>query len=357
MRRKGRWAGFSPSAFSPWPSGGGRLTGPLLVGAILAMLAVVVTAVAHPLLSQHPQASSLATHPPASFSNHPPPSLVAHRPPALPPNPPTTDRSELATLAQTVSVEGVRRTYRAIVPLHVTNRLPLLVVLHGRGQSGALVADQTGFLGLVEQRRAILVAPDGEQHSWNAGHGCCGVAGSRRSPDVPFVAAIVADAARRWPVDAGRVYLVGYSNGGKLAYSEVCAYPTLFAAVATYGAVPLSACTPGTVAVPFLLAAGSADQVLPFHGKPGGKPPLPSVPQALAWLRAQDRCPARAQTGRDGSAVVQHWVGCAGGTEVESVVYPGHGHAWPAAGAGGGSPGAATVMWAFLSQHDAPAAR
>lgn len=169
--------------------------------------------------------------------------------------------------------------------------------------------------------------------------------------------AIVADAARRWRVDVRRVYLVGYSNGGKLAYSEVCAHPTLFAAVATYGAVPLSPCTPGTAAAPFLLAAGSADRVLPFHGKPSGRPPLPSVPQALAWLRAQDRCQARAQTGRDGSAVVQQWAACAGGTEVESVVYPGHGHAWPGAGANGGSPAAATVMWAWLSRHDAPAAR
>lgn len=97
--------------------------------------------------------------------------------------------------------------------------------------------------------------------------------------------------------------------------------------------------------------------MLPFHGKPAGRPPLPSVPQALAWLRAQDGCPAKTaktQTGRDGSAVVQQW---AGGTEVESVVYPGQGHAWPHAAATSGSPAAATVMWAFLSRHDAPAAR
>jgi polyhydroxybutyrate depolymerase len=339
------------------PSVSGRwylLATPLAV-VVVAVLVVLVTAVGHPVWSQRPQASSVAVHPPVPVSSN--------RPPSLPLNPATADRSELATQAQTVTVEGVRRTYRSIVPLHVTNRLPLLIVLHGRGESGSVVASQTGFLSLVEQRQAILVAPDGQQRSWNAGHGCCGVAGSRGVPDVPFVAAIVADAVRRWPVDAGRVYLVGYSNGGKLAYSEVCAHPTLFAAVATYGAVPLSPCTPGTAAVPFLLAAGSADSVLPFDGKPAGRPPLPSVPQAVAWLRAQDGCPAKTaktaktQTGRDGSAVVQQWAGCAGGTEVESVVYPGQGHAWPHAAATGGSPAAATVMWAFLSRHDAPAAR
>lgn len=328
MRHTGSRAGSTASV-----SGRRHVVRTPLAAAIVAILAVLVTAVAQPMLPQRPQASS------------------------LPSNPTAADRFELVSQSQAVSVDGVRRTYRSIAPLHVTSRLPLLVVLHGRGESGSVVASQSGFVGLVEQRRAILVAPDGEQHSWNAGHGCCGVAGSRGVPDVRFVAAIVADAARRWPVDARRVYLVGYSNGGKLAYSEVCAHPTLFAAVATYGAVPLSPCNPGTAAVPFLLAAGSADRVLPFGGKPGENPPLPSVPQALAWLRAQDGCLASPRTGRDGSAAVQQWRGCTGAAEVESVVYPGHGHAWPAAGISGGSPAAATVMWAFLSRHGEPAAR
>jgi polyhydroxybutyrate depolymerase len=317
---------------------------------VVAMLAAVVTVVAHPLFSDRPQASSVAT-PAPSFSKHPPPSLAANAPRSRSVNPATAGRSGLVTDAHTVSVDGVQRTYRSIVPVQLTDRVPLVIVLHGRGQSGSAAVSQTGFLELVAQRRAVLVVPDSEQPSWNAGHGCCGIAGSRRTPDVPFVATIVADAMRRWPVDAGRVFLVGYSNGGKLAYSEVCAHPTLFAAVATYGAVPLSPCTPGTPAVPFLLAAGSADSVLPFHGKPGGRPPLPSVPEALGWLRAQNGCQALEQTAQDGSAVVQRWPRCAGGTEVESVVYPGHGHAWPTAGASGGSPAVGTLMWAFLSRH------
>lgn len=165
------------------------------------------------------------------------------------------------------------------------------------------------------------------------------------------MAAIVTDAVRRWPIDAARVYLVGYSNGGKLAYSSMCAHPTLFAAVATYGAVPLVPCQPGTAAVSSLLAVGIADQVLPFHGKPGSHPPLPAVPQAVAWLRAQDGCSGTVLTGRDGPATVRRWMGCAAGTDVESVIYPGLGHAWPAR-TSDGSPQAATLMWAFLRRHE-----
>lgn len=277
---------------------------------------------------------------------------VPHRPashhPALPLLPQATNPSAPVTEVHTVTVDGVARTYRTIVPAQPAGKLPLLVVLHGRGQSEASVLNMTGFIGLAQQREAVLLLPDGQQRSWNAGHGCCGFAGAHQTPDVPFVAAIVADALRRWPIDAQRVYLVGYSNGGKLAYSAVCAHAALFAAVATYGAVPLSPCAPGTPAVSVLLAAGTADQVLPFHGKPAGHPPLPSLAQALTWLRTQNGCPAQAQTVRDGSAVVQRWAGCAGGTDLESVVYPGHGHAWPS----GGSPTTATLMWTFLSRHE-----
>jgi polyhydroxybutyrate depolymerase len=276
---------------------------------------------------------------------------VPHRPashhPTLPLLLQSTDRSPPITEPHTVSIDGVARTYRSIVAARPAGQIPLLIVLHGRGQSESSMLSMTGFVGLVQQRQVALLLPEGEQRSWNAGHGCCGFAGAHEAPDVPFVAAMVADALRRWPIDAQRVYLVGYSNGGKLAYSTVCAHPALFAAVATYGAVPLSPCPPGTPAMSVLLAAGSEDQVLPFRGKPVGHPPLPSVAQALTWLRAQDGCSARAQTVRDGSAVVQLWAGCAGGTDVESVVYPGRGHAWPS----GGSPTAATLMWTFLSRH------
>ncbi|MGH3763581.1 MAG: alpha/beta hydrolase family esterase [Pseudonocardiaceae bacterium] len=292
--------------------------------ALTAVLAVIVIAVGRSSVPDHP--------------------LLLHQQTAGPPGP--------VTEVHTVTVDGVRRTYRSIVPAQPTGGLPLLIVLHGRGQSEPAVLSQTGFVELAQRRQAVLVLPDGEQRSWNAGRGCCGFAASHQARDVPFVAAIVADAVHRWPIDAARVYLVGYSNGGKLAYSTMCAHPTLFAAVATYGAVPLSPCQPGTAAVSVLLAAGTADQVLPFHGRPGGHPPLPAVPEAVAWLRAQDGCSGTVLTGRDGSAVVQRWAGCTGGTDVESVSYPGLGHAWPARPRGG-SPAAATVMWAFLSRHGA----
>ena len=144
-----------------------------------------------------------------------------------------------------LSVDGTSHTYRSYAPPGTVARLPLLVVLHGRGQLPADRGHPDRFPRARREGRAVAVYPDGVGRSWNAGQGCCGIAGAGSLPDTAFVAAVVANAVHELPVDPGRVYLVGYSNGGKLAYSAACTRPQLFAAMATYGSVPLQPCPAG----------------------------------------------------------------------------------------------------------------
>lgn len=124
--------------------------------------------------------------------------------PVLAPLPQAASGFRSFSEVNTVPVDGVQRTYRSFVTALPAGRLPLLAVLHGRGQSDSSVLAMTGFIGLAQQGQAVLLVLDGQQRSWNAGHGCCGFAGAHQTPDVPFVAATVADALRRWPIDARR---------------------------------------------------------------------------------------------------------------------------------------------------------
>jgi poly(3-hydroxybutyrate) depolymerase len=82
-----------------------------------------------------------------------------------------TEESGPVTEVHTGTVDGVRRTYRSIVPAQPTSGLPLLIVLHGRGQSEPAVLSQTGFFELVQQRQTVLVLPTG-----NSGHGTPAIA-------------------------------------------------------------------------------------------------------------------------------------------------------------------------------------
>jgi polyhydroxybutyrate depolymerase len=256
-------------------------------------------------------------------------------------------------MLRTLDIAGTARTYRAFVPTGPPQHWPLLVVLHGRGQGWRTAVDQSGFLGLVRRHQAVLVFPDGVGRSWNAGEGCCGLAGRRRLPDVEFVTSVLADALTRLPVDPSRAYLVGYSNGGKLAYLLDCTHPTLFAGLATYGAAPLRACPTEATPTPFLIAAGERDTILPFRGAPRAVPPTPSISTALDWLRDHDGCLGAPSTTRIGHVVSQDWTRCRDGSEVRSVVYGDIGHAWPGA-AHAGNPALAGLMWQFLIVHRRP---
>ena len=247
-----------------------------------------------------------------------------------------------------IQVGGVSRTYRTIAATALgsaAHALPLLVVLHGRGQPPWTAVRATGFLPYARRDQAVLVYPDGLSRSWNAGSGCCGVAGNRGTPDTAFVATVVAAALRDLPVDPARVYVVGYSNGGKLAWSLACVHPALFAAVATYGAVPLTPCPAGRP-LPSLLAVGVHDHVLPIGGDPTAHPPTPSARVAARWLATRDRCTAAPVGTTEGGAVLSRFSACAAGTAVELAVYPGVDHNWPA--------GVTGLMWTFLSARHSP---
>ncbi|GAA1873664.1 PHB depolymerase family esterase [Pseudonocardia ailaonensis] len=254
----------------------------------------------------------------------------------------------------TIAVGGVSRTFRTYALEGANSPLPLIVVLHGRGQSADTVLARTGFLGLVGDGRAVLAFPDGVGRSWNAGGGCCGVAAQRAEPDQEFVTDVVAATVKALPVDRRRIYLVGYSNGGKLAYAESCTHPTTFAAVATYGSVPLQPCD-APQARPVLIGAGQLDPILPYRGQPRGRPPLPSIDTAVAELRAQDGCTATPSERRDGPAVIRRWAGCRDGSAVELVVYPHLGHDWPTVSEVGTDAAVATLAWDFLAPFHLPA--
>lgn len=258
-------------------------------------------------------------------------------------------------LVRTMSFGGTTRSYRSYVPPGAPARWPLIVVLHGRGQSWRTAVEQSGFLSLARRRQAVLVFPDGVGRSWNAGDGCCGLAARKGLPDVAFVTSVLSDALHRLPVDPSRVYLVGYSNGGKLAYSLNCQHPTMFAALATYGSAPLAACPAGTPPTPFLIAAGQKDLILPYNGAPKAHPPTPSIRTALAWLRAQDGCTGGPRAVTTGHVVHQDWTRCRAGAEVESVVYTDVGHNWPGTPRVG-APAVSSLMWEFLTRHRLPGA-
>jgi polyhydroxybutyrate depolymerase len=245
--------------------------------------------------------------------------------------------------------------------------LPVLVLLHGRGMTAATMARRTGMLGSTP---AIVVLPVGYGRSWNAG-GCCAAARAAHVDDVTFLTRVVERVIEDSPdADHGAVYLVGFSNGGRMAYRVACHAPGLFTAVAAVEAVSVDTCRRLAAPVPLLVVASTADPLLritpaaPQRWMEGYR--QPSVTGVVQAWRALDGCSGAPTVTTAGTLTRSRWTGC-GGAEIGLDLYAGGGHQWPAgtapqAGSRAASsqdsltPSAQAELWAFFRTTAKPPA-
>lgn len=244
-----------------------------------------------------------------------------------------------------ITVAGLARSYLVVRPAgSATDSLPVLMELHGCCTTPRVELERSGYLDVTGP--AILVYPAGYQQHWNAG-ACCGTA---KADDVAFLTAVVKQVLADQPgADPGRVFLAGYSNGGRMAYRMACEQPGLFAAVAVFGAVNAKAC-PAAAPMSLLVAAGTADPdvavtALDARHKAHGYLE-PTVEEQTEQYRQANGCRAGPVTTTAGTLTSRTWTGCGSGDLVQLSLYVGGTHAWPAAT--GATPGMAQVSWAFF---------
>jgi polyhydroxybutyrate depolymerase len=251
-------------------------------------------------------------------------------------------------------VGSTQRSYLLYAPTVSHRPLPLVVVLHGLGASPTDESNRTGFGALAARDQAIVAFPAGVNGDWNVGNGCCAHHGQTPAAvdDGAFVSAVVTAIEGTERIDRTRVYLVGYSAGGKLAWRFACAGGGPFAAVATYGAVPVTACSSTGAGISVLVADGTADTELPYGGSSTQQPPTQAVSTVVDEWRTRDACPPASATSSPGPAVtVQTWDGCAGNMSVSFVRYPGLDHRWPDVAIRPAYADGATIFWAWLSRQ------
>lgn len=121
---------------------------------------------------------------------------------------------------------------------------PLVVALHGGVSSGEEMEAVTGFSRIADREGFVVAYPDaigvpliGVLRAWNDGV-CCGQAHTLGISDVDFVTRLLDVLRTRFPIDGRRIYLVGYSNGGALAYRLADEAWRTIAAVGIYASAP-----------------------------------------------------------------------------------------------------------------------
>ncbi|OWY22495.1 T9SS C-terminal target domain-containing protein [Sphingobacteriales bacterium UPWRP_1] len=188
---------------------------------------------------------------------------------------------------------GLPRTYIVHLPPAYTpnSQMPLVLVLHGLGDSGNGIMMGTGFNMAADTAGFIAVYPDAADAlfgaaAWNSGANPFGSA-----DDVGFISALIDTMYAQYHIDLNRIYATGFSMGGIMSHRLGCELSNRIAAIAsgsgTFATTVIGNCSPGK-AVPVMQVHGTADAVVPFDGN--ALLGLQSVGATINFWAANNNC-------------------------------------------------------------------
>lgn len=240
-----------------------------------------------------------------------------------------------------LTVDGVERSYRLFRPsLAAGMKVPLVIVLHEYGTTG----EDMSALSLYDQQATksqfITVYPDGIGGSWNAG-ACCTPATTRGIDDVKFVGLLIERVASQEPIDASRVFVVGFSNGAAMTYRLACELAERIRAVTSVsGGMLLENCRPARP-VSIQEIHGTKDTIFPIQGGAVGNVNTLSLASEIQQWVTLDGCTGNPIPGGSGVHKTSTWNTCRNKAVVKLDTIEGEGHSWFA--------DATSSSWQFFS--------
>lgn len=259
------------------------------------------------------------------------------------------------TASHDITVGPLLRNFLLHVPLHhplnssgTIRPYPLLVVLHGSSSSAEDIRQASQMDSLSEVGRFLVAYPNGVMgggglypSDWNAG-ACCGAAARENIDDVGFIAALIRRVARVLPVDQHRIYIAGFSDGGRMAYHAACQLaPTIAAIGVVSGSLLDDHCAPSKP-VAVIAIHGTSDDQVPYYDVALTPPPTPvsgvaaQLPSSVQFWIARNGC-STGTVSRPTADVVQTSFGSCLGADVVFYTIESGLHAWPSEPAGAGS--------------------
>lgn len=274
---------------------------------------------------------------------------------------------------------GARRFHLYVPPgltLAPGERLPLLVMLHGCGQTGRDLAEASRMNRLAQRGRFLVLYP--EQDRGANVHGCWNWferRSGKAAAEAATLMAMVDRVASRQPVDRARIAIAGLSAGASMAALVAALYPARFCAVAMHSGVAPGAAESAASAMA-AMRGGRAGQ-LPRALAPAAAPALALPPllivqgdadsvvaaqngraTAQLWSEALGARPGAVRSvqrgGRYATRVTEYHLG--GRTVVALREVQGLAHAWSGgaprrAYSDPAGPDASALIWAFVQRQ------
>lgn len=212
--------------------------------------------------------------------------------------------------------------------------VPLVVLLHGRCMDGDSTERILRLKEQVDQKEFILALPDGARNrfwcstcvrnggvlntrygcrSWSATPSCCAASPISLRPadpevwepvdDVEHIAQVISAVKSQYNVADDKIYVVGWENGGFMAYRMACERPNLISGIVSISG--LSFADAQTNCDAFNAATKTPVNILAIHGEfdnvpvDGGRfegKPVPSVEETIAAWADHNGCDATSKT-------------------------------------------------------------
>jgi len=276
----------------------------------------------------------------------------------------------VTAISTTFPFGGLQREVLVLRPsAPAAGKVPAVVMLpYLRGRADDM-ADLIQAGRLVRDYGVVVLVPEAVNGEWNYGSGAAIGITTPLVDDVGFLSALISKSIVDYALDATRIYMAGYSNGGLMTMRFACDHPEQIAAGGNVARVTMKsadakACKPA-LPTPMLLTNGTADPVSTYNGTSFlGVSATLSAPATAAFWAKLDGCAATPvgstlpDTIADGTTVhLDTYSGCTALGEVDFYTINGGGHTWP--GSIGFSPGlgitsedidATTLLWQFFQR-------
>lgn len=152
--------------------------------------------------------------------------------------------------------------------------LPVVLVLHGYGATGALQDAYFQLSAHAEDEGFVAILPDGTVDTtglrfWNGTPACCDLYGDGVD-DVSYLLGLLDEVEAAIPIDPDRITILGHSNGGFMAYRLACEAPERFAGIASLAGSTFASeesCA-ATEPVAVLQMHGTVDDTIFYEGLP-----------------------------------------------------------------------------------------
>jgi polyhydroxybutyrate depolymerase len=245
------------------------------------------------------------------------------------------------SILETILIDEMKRDYFIYMPkkkLQTNEKIPLVLMLHGRFGTAKLMMEGYNMNAIADREGFAIVYPDGYSRSWADGRGGT-PADKSNIDDVKFLESVILALAARYPIDKGKVFITGHSNGGFMTQRMLIEKTNLFKAgvsvTAHISKNILQNSTPGKpISVAFI--SGTEDPLVPYEGGyvVDGEEVLGAEDSVRRWIEWNGCNPQasvkKIDEKRDETKLEMHsYKNCKENVNVRLYKIIGAGHMWP----------------------------